>query len=426
MKNKVHISLIAGIVFFCAPDLPAETQYGIEISEQVLSEKNTYNTDTLFEFNKDDLNNILILSPYMEWSMGKNVSFFLLGDFTWSHSFERDDDDGDADLGNAFLCLNNDKTLLSAGLQPFSFGRGFIFDDNAPGLSFDLSLSPSSRLNLKSAHVKGSSSLFSFSFGYEPGLFEKIELFGVVYHDSDDTVASLLNAYFTWDTIFSSGVVPLTSSKGDLYYAGIGADVFLGDFFVKATGIIQKGMLTFSTEDPDISRDTDISAFFADIEISRNLNDVCSMAGFFLIRSGGRADSRDDENHSFIVPRSMEYRTQIFANDQFGPYHNETGFISRGIIAPGLISPGLSMTLTPFENVIAKTVVSLLYPYHEPDDNASFYGWEWDLALSYTVRKNWELFAEAGYFRHGDFFKTEQGETPDPASRVLTGINVSF
>jgi len=122
----------------------------------------------------------------------------------------------------------------------------------------------------------------------------------------------------------------------------------------------------------------------------------------------------------------MSYRTQIFSNDQFGPYQNESGFYSQGIVMPGLISPAISLTWAPRENLMFKTVYSLLYPYSKPGDGASFYGWEWDWSFSYTMGKRWELIGEACYFKHGDFFKDEQGHTPEPIRRILTGINVSF
>ena len=67
-----------------------------------------------------------------------------------------------------------------------------------------------------------------------------------------------------------------------------------------------------------------------------------------------------------------------------------------------------------------------MYPYSEPGDGASFYGWEWDFSLSYAFAKRWECLAEAGYFEHGDFFADEQGKTPGPSTRVMAGIQVSY
>jgi hypothetical protein len=50
----------------------------------------------------------------------------------------------------------------------------------------------------------------------------------------------------------------------------------------------------------------------------------------------------------------------------------------------------------------------------------------WDWSFSYTMGKQWELIGEAGYFKRGYFFKDEQGHTPEPIRRILTGINVGF
>lgn len=426
MKNSVFSCLITVFILVFSAQLYGETRFGLELSDHILSQKNVYDTDTLSDFSKEELSNTVIVSPYLEYMPLKKISAFAMADFSWEHSFETDDDDVDVDLSNAFICYQGNPARVYAGLQPLSIGRGFIFNDNTPGLSLYMSLSNTSDISLKAAHVKGSSTLYSFNLGFEPGMFEKIEIFGAVYHDSNNTTASLLDALYVGNTLWTTRIVPLTSSHGDLYYAGFGADIFVGDFFVKATGIIQKGALTFSTENPKLSRDVDFNSYLADVEISRNFSDTWSISGIFFLRTGGRSEYDKTENHTFVTPRPMSYRTQIFSNDQFGPYMNESGFYSQGIVIPGLISPAISVTWTPKENLMFKTVYALLYPHSEPDDGASFYGWEWDMAVSYTLDKRWELIGEAGFLKHGDFFKDEQGQTPEPISRFLTGINVSF
>lgn len=426
MKNRVFSCLITLLFLVFSTSLYGETRFGLELSDHVLSQKNIYDTDSLNDFSKDEINNTVIVSPYLEYTPLKKISAFVMADLSWEHAFETDEDEGDADLTSAFVCYQGSPAIVYAGVQPFSIGRGFIFNDNTPGLSLDKTLSNTTQVNVKAAHVKGSSTLYSFNLGFEPGLFEKVEMFGAIYHDSNDTTASLLDAFYVWKTLWTTRIIPLTSSRGDLYYAGLGADIFVGDFFVKATGVVQKGTLTFTTENPEISRDVDFSSYLADVEISRNLSDRWSMSGIFFLRTGGRSESDKLENHTFVTPRPMSYRTQIFSNDQFGPYQNESGFYSQGIVMPGLIAPALSLTWTPRENLMFKTTTSLLYPYSEPGDGASFYGWEWDMSLSYTIGKHWQFIGEAGYFKHGDVFKDEQGQTPEPISRFLTGIHVSF
>lgn len=429
MKNRVFSFLITVFILLPSTHLYGEVRYGFELSDHILSQTNIYDTESLADFSKNEWSNTLTLSPSLECSVKKSshrLSAYVLADFSWTHSFDPKDDEGDADLSNAFLCYQRGNASLYAGVQPFSIGRGFIMDDNTPGLSLDVKLSKTSDISLKAAHVEGASTLYAANLTFEPGLFEKIEIFGALYHDSDDTTASLLDAFYVYRTLWVTRILPLSSSRGDLFYAGIGADIFVGDFFVRATGIIQGGDLTFSTQDPEITRDVDFNSCLVDVEVSRNISPAWSVSGIFFLRSGGKSEAGDSENHTFVTPRPMNYRTQVFSNDQFGPYLNESGFYSQGIVIPGLVAPAASLTWTPRDNLMVKTLISLLYPYNEPGDGSSFYGWEWDMTVSCTFGKRWELFGEAGYFDHGDFFKDGQGSTPDPSSRFLTGFKVTY
>lgn len=282
MKNSVFSCLITLLILVFSTSLYGETRFGLELSDHILSQKNIYDTDSLNDFSKDEINNTVIVSPYLECTPLKNISTFVMADLSWEHAFETDEDEEDADLNSAFVCYQGSPVIVYAGVQPFSIGRGFIFNDNTPGLSLDMTLSNTTQISVKAAHVKGSSTLYSFNLGFEPGLFEKVELFGAMYHDSNDTTASLLDSFYVWRTLWTTRIIPLTSSRGDIYYAGFGADIFAGDFFVKATGVVQKGTLTFTTENPEISRDVDFSSYLADVEISRNLSDTWSMSGIFF------------------------------------------------------------------------------------------------------------------------------------------------
>ena len=426
MKKTVFSWLVAVTILFSSMVDAGENRFGLELTNIVLSQNHLYDTETLSDFSKDEWSDTILVSPSFMLSPVKKLRIYGLTVLAWQRTFHPEDDETDADLSNAFLCYLGDNATVYAGLQPFSIGRGFVFEDNTPGLSVDAPLTRKSTLGIKAAHVKGNSRLYSVDVGFEPGLFEKILVFGALYHDDDDTTADLVDAFYIWRTLWNVNVVPLTMSRGKIFYAGIAADFFAGDFFVKATGIVQHGSMTLSTEDPDLTRDIRFRSYLADVEISKNFSPSWSMSGIFFVRSGGTADSSKDSYHTFIAPRPMNYRTVVFSNDQFGPYLNESGFYSQGVVIPGLVAPALTVSWTPADNLMVKTLVSMLYPFSRPEDGASFYGWEWDMSFSYKFRRKWELFGEAGYFDHGDFFKDEQAKVPEPATRFLGGIKVEF
>ena len=87
-------------------------------------------------------------------------------------------------------------------------------DDNTPGLSLDVKLSKTSDISLKAAHVEGASTLYAANLTFEPGLFEKIEIFGALYHDSDDT-AGLFLRYLKGALYMDPRYAPIEPSELD-------------------------------------------------------------------------------------------------------------------------------------------------------------------------------------------------------------------
>jgi hypothetical protein len=124
MKNNAFSYLITVIILFSSTKLyGGETRFGLELSDHVLSERNIFDTDSLSDFSKDELSNTVIVSPYLEYTPLKKISTFVMADLSWEHSFETKDDEGDADLTNAFVCYQGNPFLVYGGLQPFSIGR---------------------------------------------------------------------------------------------------------------------------------------------------------------------------------------------------------------------------------------------------------------------------------------------------------------
>jgi hypothetical protein len=160
MNIRVFLCVILWVGILAVQRAGAGVEFGGEISNHVLHETNVYDTDTQLDFNKDELENIVVLSPYLGWSQGQ-FSAYSLAQLTWTHSFETSDDDLDPDLTNAFVRYTAKPLDVYAGLQLFSVGRGFIHRDNEPGMTLDVNFNNRSFISLKGAAVGGKSGLFS-------------------------------------------------------------------------------------------------------------------------------------------------------------------------------------------------------------------------------------------------------------------------
>lgn len=413
-------------LFPCRSLLAAETRFGCELSDHLIVENNLYDEDQATGYTSDSTGNEIVFSPYAEFSYGDTLSAFFLSNFSGIHYFDDHDDDVDGELANAFACLKNKSSLICAGLQPFNFGRGLIYDENEPGLSVDLGTHDRLKVNIMAAALDQSSSLWSINFVYIPSLFEKFEVFSAYYNAGDQAFSRNFYAFEERSYMGTPYLVGLPLNSGDLMYAGGGFDVFMFGAYVRMTAIAQKGHITFSTDKARINRKMEVTSFIADLDVSRNIGELWSFSILTRIMSGGPSDLESNKLHSYISPLPLTLRSLVFDNDQFAPEDYRDGIVSRSMTLSGLVAPGLSLTCTPTDNLLLKSMASLFYPYDQPGENQTFYGWEWDISLFWTVNSWLNYSFEAGYFQHGDVFKNEQGEKPPPASRVITGITVSF
>jgi len=406
--------------------MAVEIRYGLELSDFILLENNLYETEPETGFNHDSLGNEILISPFLEISHQETIYAFLKSDLYWLHYFDDHDDEQQGELTSAFVCLKNKPALVCAGLQPFSVGRGLIHDENEVGISLELDANDSFQVNLSAASLDYSSSLWSFDLEYTPGFFETIDVFAAYYKAGDQAFSNKFYAYDQQTILWTTYLVDLPINSGELMYVGGGVDAFVLGTYVRLTAIAQKGQINFSSERGRLRKGVDVSAYIADLDISLNMNDTWSGSFFMRVMSGGAPENDSNDIHGYITPLPLSLRTLVFSNEQFGPADEGEGIISQSMNLFGLVSPGLSLSCSPTKDLFIKSQVSFLYPYKQPGENRSFYGWEGDVSLSWTVKPWLDYNLEAGYFRHGDVFKNEQGEKPPPAVRMITGFTVSY
>lgn len=411
----------------CSTVSGLDRQFGLEFYNTIVIENNLYNTETLDGFTYDSRGNEVMLFPMVDLAYGEHLTGFFMGEFYWMHYFDDHDDDTDAELANAFVCLEYKKLLLTGGKMPVTPGRGQIYNDNEPALSLDINLNQYLEFSSSLTFLDDSSSLAYFNVGYTPGLFEKLDIFAAYYHGGDNAFSDQLYLYEQYEWINTQVVVGFPYTSGSLSWIGAGADLFVYGNYLQWVAILQRGDIDLTSENENGNRSLEVSSFMIDAELSRNMGAFWSLAGFLRIESGGGSSDLDDGKlKGYFKPSAISYRTLVFSSDLFMPDSDLNGWVSQTITLAGLVSPGFSVSLTPRDDLFINGMLCLFFPYSSTETMGSFYGWELDAMVTWDVAERVSLLGQAGCFVHGDVVETVQGKKPHPAQIVAVGATVHF
>lgn len=425
--------LIFSILFlaFAADVYPLQYRMGGEVYEGIFIENNFGDANTLRleqpnidlnypKFDRNEIYNILGFSPDLFVSAGKSVGCYLLTDIYWIHTWDtKESDEWNFELTNAYLSLSHKRISGRIGLQPFQFGSGLILYNDEPGITLDLGLARSFRLELKAAGVMETSPIASISFAYHPDFFEEIRLFSVWFRDEDDGFANLLRQSVNIYNIHSSG---------NLFWYGVGAELFIGDMYLSGTGILQRGAVKF--EGNSNQNSYDISAYLIDIALDYNMTDWISVRTFCFVASGDRRP-REGDLTAFVSPIPYNPRASIFFDPEFFDREVSDALSLGGMVWNGVVAPGVKFDFHPTKSFTAEITLATFYTNDKPSADREWYGWEMDNLLSYNFRDRHELFLEAAFFEHGDFYNNsplfeQLGLNAKLASRFVIGFHTFF
>ena len=430
MIRKGSLLVLFFFFFILTQTSAAEYQFGVEISENFITQTHLLDRNEN-RFSYDETLNFLRVSPGLSFNSEDTVTGFLRADAIWEHYFKGDqtrgyisnnsDSDFDLELSDAFVGLKSNDFSAQLGFQPFEFGNGFIFSDNVPGATVQYE---NSRfyLDLAGMQVFDSSLMLGVTAGYRPGLFESFEAFAVWFEDEDDafleTLLPVLSNYLT-----QAQVESLDQRKGHLYWFGISASKFLGNFYFNFTGAYELGEVEIGRQNGKFNQD--ISAYFFDAAVDTNLTDKISM-GLFCFLASGDSQPQQGDFSVFLSPLPYNAHAFIFFDPNFMDRDIEESLIFGGVTPLGVISPGIHLTVAAAPDLLVKGSLAAFFAQDVPSDAERWYGWEMDLEIEYNYRKKYTFYVQAAWFEHGDFFKQLLDETPDPAFRLLVGGQFYF
>ena len=422
--KKEQLLLSSGIcvifLFFTGAGHCFEYRFGGEIFEGLFKEMNyiDYSDETIGTFNYDERYNILGVYPEFYVKTESGVSGYFQGELEWTHSWDawdkKDKDDIDGEVAIAYISYFAAGGSADIGILPFRICNGLILYSNEPGVTFEYNGSGDAYVKGNSFLVFDKSPMASFSLGYRPGFLETIELVGAWFNDGDDRIADLFDP---GDTSFD------VKSSGNLFWIGGDVNLFIHDFFVSCLMLHQFGSVKIDYNSG--SQDHDLSSYLIDVEINYNIDHQLSAGAFMFLSSGDRHPMQGDIN-AFISPIPYNERTVIFFNGGFERYDIEESVSLGGVTWAGVIAPGLEFDYQPTSKIITEFVFAMIFPEGDLFNSDTWYGWEADASLIYEFFPNYNLFAQADIFGHGNFIKQVQGVRPDPAYRFALGCSLIF
>lgn len=417
MKQKNKLILVTAgllLIFFAVRGYPFEYRVGAEVFEGLFWEDN-YLDESGGTFDYDETYNILGLYPECYIDFGGSITGYALGELEWFHSWDAEDEnDLDSRLANVFLNYSGSGFSATAGRQLFEVGKGVVLYSDEPGIAISYDGWENFYFKGDMYRVFDRSPMAKMAFGYVPGFLESVEFVGAWYRDRDDRIGELFESLDEDADLDSSG---------NLFWVGGQGDFFVYDMFVSFLVMHQFGSVEI--EEAVLDTHLDVSAYLIDLELNYNVSGELSTAAFVFTASGDRSPESGSLN-AFLSPMPFNRRTVIFFNGGFERYDIDEEIQLGGVTWDGVIAPGIKIEYQPDAKIITELVVALLFPEGDLFDTAAWYGWETDTRLSYEFYPGQRIFVEAAVFSHGNFFKQKYGFRPDPATRLVAGIDLIF
>ena len=419
--RSIFILIIFSPWLFPTPGHTAEYHLGMDVGVSINRHTAYLDRGELglvdqLHFSEDRSSLLMRADPYCAFTLGEGIGGYLQADMNWENSDDETADESvEVELTNAYLQLSKGPVGADLGLQTLVMGNGRIMIDDVPAAA--LRISRGNRyMQLTLAQALGSSPLAAVSVGYRPGAFEDLALFGIWFKDQDDAFAKAIPLFYQ--------VLLEPESDGDLYWTGISADLFAGKALLSATVAYQWGQ--FGIHNATARTTRQVSAFLADLSVEGNLTDWCSLGVFFYFASGDDAPLQDDLN-AFVSIMPFNPRAAVFFDPEFlGRDEDDEKLTFGGGYYGGVMAPGLTLNLVSPTGLSLGATVATFFAHQALDDGSRWYGWEFDLDLSYPFGRFYTLYIEAARFQHGDYYESLLSEPVDAAVRLTAGLRASF
>ncbi len=394
--------------------------------------------ETLYQAN-------LLLFLDLDWKTIGIVSCVLdsgeISENTVEDGFLENDRSSDAFFREGYFessFLDSKGVALKLGQQHLVSGEGYILDDfllaGQVGLDLHRLLGLPWEFYGTVSRVRGSSLYFQLRAVHPFTVTERVSLSVGWLHDTEGFFADMLQGIA--EQLPDSPYAGISfRSEGDLFWLVVSGRRVVGGFFLSAVGIVEGGSIRVSGTEPSrrtFRRRIPCVGYLVDFTAGRALTDRVSIEVFYLMASGegdplGVVRKGKTLNaYLSIVP--FVTRTNLFFNGGINENFSTRSFRTAGNSARGFGVPGLKLTWSPVEDVTVETTLAYLFSTASPprEDSDRTYGWETDLTGMWDWGRHLRLSVEADLFLPGGFFDRRDRPDPDPAYRLMGGVDVCF
>lgn len=336
--------------------------------------------------------------------------------------------------------LDESGVAFKVGQQHLVVGDSYILDDfllaGQVGLDLNRILGLPWSLYGTLAHIRGSALYYQIKAVCPINPFERFSVSVGWLHDTEGFLAELIEDIasrypraFTWSPIYR------LRSDADIFWLVLSGNKHLRFVSLSATCILEGGQLNIRATDPagkTVRFETPSLGFLLDLQAEKNLTDRLSLEIFWLMASGegdpGDALRTGKFFNSFLSIVPYITRTNIFFNGGISENLSHREFNLAGHTARGFCVPGVGITYFFTENLWLEAKAAYLFSIVSPPDysSGSVYGWEADLMGFWNWGEHVGLSVEADVFFPGSFFRRPSSPEPEPAYRIMTGIDLFF
>ncbi len=334
--------------------------------------------------------------------------------------------------------LDTSGVAFKVGQQHMVSGDSFILDDFLLAGQAGLDLHAMGMLPLEFygsvTRVEGSSLYFQIRAVHPFSPYETVNLSVGWLNDTEGFLADILNEAGS-DGRDRPGAGFWFESEADLFWVSLSVRKVFSAFRVSTTAILDAGNFVWSGADERgrrVESEFDALGYLVDFVLGRNLTERLDVEVFCLMASGDDdplGSLRNGETltaYLAIVP--FVTRLNLFFNGGIDENLSSRSMGIAGRTARGYGVPGVTVRYSVLDNLQAVCKAAYLFAVASPPKVSSgrVYGWETDLMGVWDIGRHVCLSLEADLFMPGSFFELDDRSAPDPAYRIMGGLDLYF
>ncbi len=373
-------------------------------------------------FNQDRNLHIIYVNPALTTYFGDHMRGVLELEGHFVIDIDRDDTDDLMEVRNAYLQAilpGHNWLSVLAGREYLSTMGGLIYDEASPVIRLDADLEGPLDLpfhfQVLVTEVENDSPYLHTRLKYRFSFFESLTFSYGLFRDTNNGIARIFN-FIEQERVYTS--------RGRIQWFGLSLRKFIGDVFMRAAFIYNKGSVSLRHLDEG-RRSMSMRGYLLDINFDYSVSDSVMLTAFLFLASGDNRP-RKGTLRSFIAIDPYVDKTNIFFNGGIDSQFSSDNVGLNGVQLSGVIAPGLSVEWQINRKASLKCVLSYLFPHNGTGNQGSAYGWETDLMAQYNITDYLQIFGEFNVFKPGEYFRAITNRRDHLSVECMFGLNYFF